>query len=51
MAEVNITFKGMSTSLESITVLLYDFSTKNENFLLSLLLLKSSSTLELSHKF
>ena len=30
--------------LKSITVLLYDFSTTNENFLLSLLLLKACST-------
>ena len=30
--------------LKSINVLLYDFSTKNENVLLSLLLLKTSKT-------
>ena len=45
-AEVNITLRVDKSlclpKLKSINVLLYDFSTKNENFLLSLLLLKTS---------
>ena len=37
-------FFGCLPKLKSIAVLLYDFSTMNENFLLSLLFLKSCST-------
>ena len=47
-ADVNITFKVDKSlclpKLKSMNVLLYDFSTKNENVLLSLLLFKASKT-------
>ena len=53
-AEVNITLRVDKSiclpKLKSLTVLLYGFSTMNENSLLSLLLLKSCSTYGLSHK-